>query len=120
MYVTEIEMLNIRKPYAIKIILVSVTLMFSICSYGCAGGYIDEYIPLDPYLSGKVIHFNESVIYFVFNDPNPAKQFGFLYPTFKGKKIIRQILTKYDASNIHNYKPFRSLPTELIKKIWVL
>ncbi len=101
-----------RKKISITVFVTISFMSIALCGSGCAGDYI-EYVPLDPGLIGKKIHFKEPMVYLVFSDEKIAKKYGFIYPEFKGKKIIRDLVSKYTASNFLIYIP--NLHIESIK-----
>ncbi len=96
-----------------SIMATAAVLLFALCGFGCAGDHI-EYTPLDPGLVGKIIHFKEPIVYLVFSDKKIAKKYGFIYPKFKNKIIIRELTSQFDVNDIKGYFP--DLPIETICK----
>ena len=66
----------------------------------CAGPRL-EYEDPDPALVGKVIRFKIPIVYLDFSDPRDAEQYGFLYPYYKGEKIVRDITRKSLAEDLN-------------------
>jgi len=97
----------------VNIIATSIVMLFSLCGFGCAGDYI-EYTTLDPALVSKKIHFKKPMVYFVFADKQIAKKYGFIYPKFENKKIIRDLVSKYTANDLLSYIP--NLQVEPVKE----
>lgn len=89
-----------RIVHMASIMATAAVLLFALCGFGCAGDYI-EYTPLDPGLVGKIIHFKEEMAYINFSNKKDAKKFGFIYAYYKGEKITRVLVSKYEAYSPH-------------------
>lgn len=102
-----------RTIHRLSILATAGVILLALCTFGCAGDRI-EYDPPDPDLVGKVVHFKESMVYIVFSDKKFAKKYGFLSPQIEGKKIQRELVSRYTVDDPNSY--IHNFPIEYIKK----